>query len=395
MRFAGKCLIGLVMLFLLAAAVGKMIDPGTFRESLDTWILLPHAMRDPLALVLPIFEFSLAVAWLFGFYRDWSVVSVAVLLILFTTAFGLHVALGREPQCECLGEWMAFDRLQIVSYNLFTRNGVLLGLLAIGTALQFWGTEHRVRTLGSRLLASHHRPARSGFTLLETLLGIALIALLISLMAPHLAGVRDRARGISSLGQLRSHGQVLQLYSSNYRGYYPIYTTPDGPTKIKGADREFVAEYFFERFLWDFALADEYYDGSIGHPSFFPPGYKYAGSPYVFTVSYMAVPDFWNQSTRTGPEQWRGVPADRTLWPSAKGILVSHAAAYVDYALLDFQPDTPQETAFADGSARTIRHGDFVRPIGTGEGRWPGRTTVPFGLPVIHTLDGALGRDVR
>lgn len=258
---------------------------------------------------------------------------------------------------------------------------------------------HEQRVADQRLVhraTRAHRVRSPGFTLVETLLSIALIGILIGLLLPTLSGVRDRARGTVSMAQLRSHGQVMHIYAADYEGYFPIYSRPDGTGSITTGERTFPIAYFSEKVLWPWAMADEYYGGRVGHPSFRPPGYRHPGSPYIYTVSYMATPEFWNPSTRVGPEQWRGVISDRTAWPSAKGLLVNWASGINESTfVLHLKHDTPCDTVFVDGSARIVLHGDFVRPIHSGEGAWPGHTTDRTGEAVVHTFDGVLGRDVR
>lgn len=360
-------------------------------------MLIPVWARNPLAVGVPLLEMSIATAWLLGLWRSAMLVALMIFLLVFTGAYGWHLAVGQPPDCHCLGEWMAYDRMQTVSHDVVWRNGALIVMLASGMILGRAGSAGPDRVPRLRPLPWSPRclRRRPGFTLVETLLSIALVAILIGLILPSLTGLRNRAHELTSLAQLRSHAQLMHVYTNDYRGYFPIYSSPDGETIIRGGGRAIPIQYFFDRFLWTFAMSDEYYDGHIGHPSFIPPGYQFNDSPYEYTVSYLATPEFWNHSTRTGPEQWKGVIADRTAWPDAKGLLISEAAARIGLDRVEFTPDTPRETAFVDGSARVILHGNLNPPIVTGEGRWPGRVTVPFGLPVIHTVDGALGRDVR
>ncbi|MCW5757776.1 MAG: type II secretion system protein [Phycisphaeraceae bacterium] len=237
-----------------------------------------------------------------------------------------------------------------------------------------------------------------GFTLIETLLVIALIGILIGLTLPYLAGARDKAREVSGLSLIRGHGQILQMYSADYAGFFPVIGHPDRPTTIRVGGREFDLHYWHAEFQWVFALAEQYYDGRIGHPSLFPPGYHGDSSPFKYTESYLATSDFWAPETRTGRQQWRAVPAALTAYPSAKGLLTSWAGKVPVPGRLytySFPDDMLQETAFVDGSARTIVLRDFLPWMRTGEGDYPGRKTQPLGWPVLHTMHGAVGRDIE
>ena len=290
----------------------------------------------------------------------------------------------------------------MLSENLLVRNAILLGILAIGSLATL------ARPMHAEGLRKVKRPTYQdghiapGFTLIETLLVIVLIGILIALTLPHLAGARDVAREISSLSMVRGHGQVMQIYSVDYAGYYPVFLDPDKPTTLRFAGREsIVRDYWLADILWRRALLDQYYDGNLAHASFFPPGATYGeagGIAFRYTESYLAVPDFWDAATRTGRPQWRAVPAASTAYPAKKGLVTSWARVEPvpgKIATYYSPHDMTQDTAFVDGSAKTVKLADFLPWMRTGEGMYPGRQTTPFGWPVLHTMQGALGRDIQ
>ena len=62
---------------------------------------------------------------------------------------------------------------------------------------------------------------RAGFTLVELLVVIGIIALLIGMLLPVLAGARESARGISCATQIRNLALAGEMYASESREHYP------------------------------------------------------------------------------------------------------------------------------------------------------------------------------
>ncbi|MGF1634382.1 MAG: type II secretion system protein [Phycisphaerae bacterium] len=70
-------------------------------------------------------------------------------------------------------------------------------------------------------------PHRSGFTLVELLVVIGIIALLISILLPTLAKARESANEVKCLANLRTIGQALHTYAAEYKDSLPYGNEPD------------------------------------------------------------------------------------------------------------------------------------------------------------------------
>lgn len=65
------------------------------------------------------------------------------------------------------------------------------------------------------------RNARRGFTLIEMLIVIAVIAVLIALTLPSLRGGRDASQRITSLNNLKQLSAPIAMYQGDHDSYYP------------------------------------------------------------------------------------------------------------------------------------------------------------------------------
>src|SRR3954468_7379190 len=75
------------------------------------------------------------------------------------------------------------------------------------------------------------RPTR-GFTLVELLVVIGIIALLISILLPALNKAREQSKTVQCLSNIRQIGMGMQLYQNEWRCIIPAgYWNPAGPEK--------------------------------------------------------------------------------------------------------------------------------------------------------------------
>src|SRR4051812_1184201 len=70
--------------------------------------------------------------------------------------------------------------------------------------------------------AGSRRGRRGGFTLVELLVVIGIIALLVSILLPTLNRARESARRTKCLANLRSIGQMVNMYANQNKGLIPV-----------------------------------------------------------------------------------------------------------------------------------------------------------------------------
>lgn len=211
---------------------------------------------------------------------------------------------------------------------------------------------------------NRHASRSPGFTLIETLVTIAVIALLVSILVPALAGTRDRARRLASEANLRSIGQLFEVYAGDDGGYpaptpgelYPTFR-PD----VRAAIGHWDASDRWPGLLAD--LAPWWSNTGV----YLSPGAvrDVTGSvialptpSYVYSASFLGDPRLWGPTPPADPPRLRrGTSRHEVAFPSQKALAWDWELAYVRRELRrsgvpPVDLDEPTPVLFADGHTR-------------------------------------------
>lgn len=248
------------------------------------------------------------------------------------------------------------------------------------------------------------KKALHGFTIMELLVGVAVIGLLLGLSTPLLGKVRSRAMQAGTLSNLRQCGQVLSVYSADWRGSFPAFLDPSRTrwtieVASQGVSIE-IEKYFLGGMIWNVALADAYFDGRTTHEAFYPveqasregPG----GMPFLLPCVYFADPAYWRLETRTGREQYRATFQHQVVHPANKTLLVGvHGLLVGDETPGPSAGGASVPSARADGSAGSETEADHSPGCASGEGVSDQSIHFFDTFVGLHTVGGVRGRDLR
>lgn len=241
-------------------------------------------------------------------------------------------------------------------------------------------------------------PSSRGFTLMELLVVISVLAVLVSLALPSLRAARQRGLEARSLSTQRQLITALVMYAKDSRDGFPYFATPGDPNEpvtIRGF-RVVPSEGYFRSQTWHWASAivPEYFDGprttiespgvaetlrdQLGYPA------SIIRSHYLLSYNVFAAASFWSSSdiadlTLLRPTRW-----DDVLFPSQKGLLLDVGLGH----LVSNQASNPNCFAScADGSARSFNWYTMDTD------RVVSNPLVPGPKPVLSTRDGLSGID--
>lgn len=253
---------------------------------------------------------------------------------------------------------------------------------------------------------NRHRPCRerAGFSLIELLVVVSIIAILVAIALPVLVGSRRTATQTVYLAINRQLVTATRLYANNNDDRLPYMATPGdlhGPIVARGYTLE-VSYFAGQSTMWASIVVPEYYEPRDAHIEveygLYPPGehYGWPGAPeeifrtqFRLTSTAFARPEYFrtveppDDYVMLQPTRWSDV-----AFPSNKGIIVeyemrssAHPAGY------QTTKEKQAIVGMGDGSA-SVR--SFYVP------GWEANTvTRPLlnPIPTMATRNGLAGRD--
>ena len=238
------------------------------------------------------------------------------------------------------------------------------------------------------------------FSLIEVLLVCAVLAMVISIGVVAVSTARSTGRVVGSLSNLRSNHQVLAVYGNDHRDGVPVLVMPSTNRAEWATGRLHpMQRYFSVSWLWAEVLGTSYL-GARPWPMLVSPVVPQRVSrlqSYSLTCVLYADVAFWNQDTRTGPEQWRPLTWTSVVFPSRKALLVDVVQweRAQTGSLRGVEQFRGGLTAAVDGSASGRPASEIKPGYRLGDGPWRGAGSWHQGDSpgAMHTLGGIGGVD--
>lgn len=253
------------------------------------------------------------------------------------------------------------------------------------------------------------RPRGAGFTIIETLVVLAVLSVLLAVLLPAVKGVRNSGRRVEAVGALRQSFTALSLYTMSHDLYYPFFAEPGLPSHPLRIGQTVIqtspSVHFSRHSTWwpsaimPFLTAIPSLDGQpafLHDATHIPPTGRepevYSSGRLRMSHTAFASPEFWQDSGLFPHRQMVGVRVSQVRHPARKGIIVDLGGPEADdippYRYIE-SPPTAARIAFADGSIDRL-------PWHSGRNIAP-PSQVPFNLmlwvPTMATRDGVKGAD--
>jgi len=242
------------------------------------------------------------------------------------------------------------------------------------------------------------RTVRTGFTLVEALVAMGIIAVLLALLLPALGLIRTHAQQLRSLSNLRQIGQSTSMYTDSYGSYY--YGTggwirrPPDPSPFAIGFSVWQLDHNWPALIHDIAPWTDHYLVWVSPRTDPQPWTELIRGPrgtnrlpvsYQYSHSFVADPAVWSGRTNPIDESSIGpIRPSGVRYPSSKVLMFDADRSYLR------EPQTfedPRPLLFADGSARAADEHEATTPVQN--------RLLPEQQPLLYhdTPEGVHGRD--
>lgn len=208
-----------------------------------------------------------------------------------------------------------------------------------------------------------HTRREQGFTLVELMVAIGVVAVLIGLMAPALSGARERATESLILSNMRGLGLSFAAYGSASRDvspwaqrFSPLRIDPDPGGPVIYSDDPWILTSLWPALFHEVAPWPEHYKTWIDPPrnrqGEFPwrtSGGAWAAPSFQYSRSFLARPDVWSDEPGTAPDALLlPIRTFEVRFPSSKCLSFDEDRAYLRR---DPRPADPRAVLGMDGAA--------------------------------------------
>ena len=240
---------GFVAWVFFVAAMAKIARPESVRWLAEA---LPGLNRSDATLVAYASAALELVAGAALFFRRTSLVAIGMAAVFLTGGIvttGVMLFRGMPVSCGCFGALTPLTWLERPVPAVFRNLGLLAALAVSAMPLLRRRSADSFRPVPEV-------PARArGFTLVELLVVIGVVALLLAVLLPALNRVRESGRATQCAARLRDHGLAFVQYAQDSRGYVPrtynAYWSDRRPAWPLVAGRYLVPDEPWDRTMWD------------------------------------------------------------------------------------------------------------------------------------------------
>jgi putative oxidoreductase len=138
LALAARLYVGIIF---VTASWHKLIEPGAFAVDIATYQILPLALVNPMAIVLPWVEMVAGLMLIVGFRTQAAALLVAGMMLMFTVAIAIAVGKGLDMSCGCFASQGAAE--DPISWRTIARDAgwLLLSVYVLLLDRRPWGVD--------------------------------------------------------------------------------------------------------------------------------------------------------------------------------------------------------------------------------------------------------------